>query len=135
MIVHCCHCSWCQRESGSAFVINAVVETAALAVTGASDLVHTPSASGAGREIARCPACHVALMEPLSRNAGRKAAFVRVGTLAEPNACPPDVHIFTSTRQDWVVLPEGAPAHAGFYNPAEVWSPETRARWGAMMAG
>lgn len=133
MIVHCCHCSWCQRETGSAFVINAVVETAAL-VTGAPVLVNTPSASGAGQEIARCPSCHVALWSHYP-NAGRKAAFVRVGTLAEPDACPPDVHVFTSTKQDWVVLPEGAPAYAEFYNPSEVWSPELRARWGAMMAG
>lgn len=133
MIVHCCHCSWCQRESGSAFVINAVVETAALEVTGEPELVDTPSASGAGQAIARCPACHVALWSHYP-SAGPRAAFVRVGTLAAPDACPPDVHIFTSTRQGWVVLPEGAPAFAGFYDPGAVWSPATRARWAAMMA-
>jgi hypothetical protein len=67
--------------------------------------------------------------------AGRKAAFLRVGAMADPNRCPPDVHIFTSTKQDWVALPEGAQAFAEFYNPAEVWSPEMRTRWAAMMAG
>lgn len=134
MIVHCCHCSWCQRETGSAFVINAVVETAALETTGEAELVVTPSASGAGQEIARCPSCRVALWSHYP-SAGRKAAFLRVGAMAEPDACPPDIHIFTSTKQDWVVLPEGAPAYAGFYDPGEVWSPELRMRWGAMMAG
>ncbi|MEP9358451.1 GFA family protein [Sphingomonas sp. KR3-1] len=133
MIVHCCHCSWCQRESGSAFVMNAVVETAALDVSGTPELVETPSASGAGQTIARCPECRVALWSHYP-NAGRKAAFVRVGTLAEPNAFPPDVHVYTSTRQGWVALPEGAPAFEGFYNPAELWTPAMRARWAAMMA-
>lgn len=134
MIVHCCHCSWCQRETGSAFVINAVVETAALEMIGEAELVVTPSASGAGQEIARCPSCRVALWSHYP-SAGRKAAFLRVGAMAEPDACPPDVHIFTSTKQDWVVLPAGAPAYAGFYDPGELWSPELRERWGAMMAG
>ncbi len=135
MIVHCCHCSWCQRETGSAFVLNAVIERAAVELTaGEPELVMTPSASGRGQEIARCPACRVALWSHYPA-AGRKAAFVRVGTLADPGACPPDVHIFTSTRQAWFALPEGARAFEAFYDPGEVWSAEMRTRWGAMMAG
>ena len=55
--------------------------------------------------------------------------FVRVGTMDEPAQCPPDVHIFTSTKQPWVTLPPGAKAYAEFYNnPGEVWSDEARAR-------
>ncbi|MCW3847214.1 GFA family protein [Sphingomonas sp. LB-2] len=133
MIVHCCHCSWCQRETGSAFVLNAVVERSAVEVSGEPELVMTPSASGKGQEIARCPACRVALWSHYP-GAGRKAAFLRVGAMAEPDACPPDVHIFTSTKQNWVALPEGAKAFAEFYNPAEVWPAEMRSRWAAMMA-
>ena len=133
MIIHCCHCSWCQRETGSAFVLNAVVERSALEVEGEAELVMTPSASGSGQEIARCPRCRVALWSHYP-SAGRRAAFVRVGTMADPDACPPDVHIYTSTKQAWVVLPEGARAFAGFYDPAQVWTPAMRARWAAMMA-
>lgn len=113
-------------------MLNAVVERSALEVEGAAELVTTPSASGKGQEIARCPACRVALWSHYP-GAGRKAAFVRVGTMAEPDACPPDVHIYTSTKQDWVVLPEGARAFEEFYDPAEVWSPDMRTRWAAML--
>ncbi|HEX4104972.1 MAG TPA: GFA family protein [Rhizomicrobium sp.] len=126
MIVHCCHCSWCQRETGSAFVINAVIETGRVSLlSGQPELVLTPSASGRGQKIMRCPTCWVALWSHYSQDA---MAFVRVGTLDDPNWAPPDVHIFTSTKQDWVVLPEGAKAYPEFYQFADVWSPESRER-------
>ncbi|MFD2175028.1 GFA family protein [Rhodobacter lacus] len=127
MITHCCHCSWCQRESGSAFALNAVIETDKLEITGAFDYVMTPSASGKGQEIARCPICKVAVFSHYA-GAGRVAAFVRVGTLKDPAACPPDVHIYTSTKLPWVVLPEGAKVFAEYYRSAEVWSPAALAR-------
>ena len=66
---------------------------------------------------------------------GRKSAFVRVGTMDEPAACPPDVHIFTSTKQPWVVLPEGVPSFEAFYPTSQgIWSDEGRARWKALLA-
>lgn len=134
MIVHCCHCRWCQRETGSAFVLNAVIESDRLELSGAPDYVMTPSESGKGQEIARCPACRVALWSHYSTS-GRRSAFVRVGTLDDPARCPPDVHIFTGSKQPWVVLPEGAKAFAEFYpSPEGVWSDEARARWRAMFA-
>lgn len=134
MIVHCCHCSWCQTETGSAFVVNAVIERDRLEVEGAPEPVTTPSASGRGQEIFRCPACRVALWSHYA-TAGRRAAFVRVGTMAAPGAFPPDVHIYTSTKLAWVVLPDGVPAFAGFYpDPGAVWRPEARERWRALMA-
>ena len=129
MIVHCCHCSWCQRETGSAFVINAVIESSRLTLlSGQPELVLTPSASGKGQKIMRCPTCKVAVWSHYSLDA---MAFVRVGTMDDPNWAPPDVHIFTSTKQDWVVLPEGAKDYPEFYEYADVWSPESRARFKA----
>ncbi|MEQ9315090.1 MAG: hypothetical protein RLN72_04505, partial [Henriciella sp.] len=65
---------------------------------------------------------------------GRPVSFVRAGTLDNPNTCPPDVHIFTSTRQDWVTLPEGARVFAEYYSPPEVWRPDARLRWKAALA-
>ncbi len=98
MIVHCCHCSWCQRETGSAFVINAVIETDAVKVlSGTSETIDTPSASGKGQKITRCNVCHVAVWSQYS-GAGENIRFLRVGTLENPDECPPDVHIYTSTR-------------------------------------
>lgn len=135
MIVHCCHCSWCQRETGSAFVINAVIESDRLMVDGTPDYVVTPSESGKGQEIARCPTCRVALWSHYS-NSGRRSAFVRVGTLDDPANCPPDVHIFTSSKQPWVILPKGAKAFAEFYPSADgVWSDEAKQRWRALLSG
>jgi len=131
MIVHGCHCSWCQRETGSAFATNAVIEADRVVVQGEFELVDTPSASGKGQKIARCPKCRIALW---SHYAGGGAAvrFVRVGTLDEPGRFPPDAHIFTSTKQPWVVLPPGARVFAEYYNPKEVWSAEMQARWKAV---
>jgi len=127
MIVHCCHCRWCQRETGSGFVINAVVETSELNVTGETVMVDTPSASGNGQKIVRCPKCHVALWSHYSRR-GTALAFVRAGTLNDPCAVTPDVHIFTSTKLPWIALPEGAQVFAEFYDVPKVWSPEALAR-------
>jgi hypothetical protein len=134
MIVHCCHCRWCQRETGSAFVINALIESARLHVEGAVELVMTPSESGEGQEIARCPECRIALWSHYP-TAGRRSSFVRVGTLDDPAACPPDVHIFTRSKQPWVGLPTDTSIFADFYPSREkVWSAAAMERWRAMMA-
>lgn len=121
LIVHCCHCSWCQRESGSAFVINAVIEADRVALLkGAPVCIDTPSASGYGQKIWRCPHCQVALWSNYA-GIGEKVRFIRVGTLDTPAALPPDIHIYTSTKLDWVQLPEGLPAMPAYYNLDEIW--------------
>ena len=135
MIVHCCHCSWCQRETGSAFVINAVIETDEIELAGeAPIIVDTSSLSGKGQLIARCPHCHVAVWShyPTAREL---AAFVRVGTLDDKTALAPDVHIFTSSKVPWLELTDGKPAFDAFYPDRDaIWRPEARARWAAIMA-
>ena len=134
LFVHCCHCRWCQRETGSAFVINALIEADRLSVTaGAPQLVDTPSASRKGQRIARCPHCHVGLWSHYA-GGGTAVAFVRVGTLDDPDRLPPDIHIFTSTKQPWFVLPAGVPAVPEFYDLAAHWPPESLARRAAMRA-
>ena len=128
LIVHCCHCSWCQRETGSAFAVNALIESTRLTILkGAPEPVLTPSASGKGQKIVRCPVCRVALWSHYPQ-AGDAVCFIRVGTLDNPGACPPDVHIYTSTKQPWVVLPDGARAVPEFYDPRAVWPEESRER-------
>ncbi|MEN3975872.1 GFA family protein [Emcibacter sp. SYSU 3D8] len=131
LIVHCCHCTWCQRENGSAFAVNALIEADRLQLT-AGKVVTTvlPSASGNGQVFARCPACGVTLWSHYAA-AGDRVHFVRVGTLDDPSACRPDVHIYTSTRQPWVRLPEDVPAFPGFYRPRDVWPEESLARLAA----
>ncbi|WP_417278068.1 GFA family protein [Celeribacter sp.] len=131
MIVHCCHCSWCQRETGSAFALNAYVETSEIkGIKGVPDMVMTPSNSGHGQSIARCPTCKVALWSHYA-GSGEVFAFVRCGTLEDRAEIVPDVHIFTSTKLPWVVLPEGAQVFEAFYSPKEVWSEASLARFNA----
>ena len=134
LVVHAFHCSWCQRESGSAFALNAMIEADRLdLMAGIPEETHLPSASGSGQIVLRCPACKVALWSHYS-GAGRKLAFVRVGTLLDPASCPPDVHIFTATRLPWVLVPPGVPSRAQYYDRREIWRPEALARRAALMA-
>jgi hypothetical protein len=132
--VHCCHCRWCQRESGSAFALNAMIETDRVEVQGAAELVDTPSASGQGQLIARCPGCRLALWSHYA-GAGRAISFIRVGTLDDPDAMPPDIHIFTSTKQPWVVLPAGTPAVPEYYKRSELWPAGSLERRKALFPG
>lgn len=131
LFVHGCHCRWCQRETGSAFALNAMIESEHLTlVTGAPELVATPSASGRGQRIARCPTCRLALWSHYA-GAGPLLAFVRVGTLDQPDRLPPDIHIFTSSKQPWVILAATTPAVPEYYDREQYWpraSLERRAR-------
>jgi hypothetical protein len=133
MVVHCCHCTSCQTETGSAFAVNAVIERDKVTLlAGEPEPVMTPSESGRGQEVFRCPNCRVALWSHYSMPT---AAFVRVGTLDAPGAVPPDVHIFTRSKLPWLVLPEGTKSYDGFYpDPGEVWSADARVRWQALVA-
>ena len=134
LIVHCCHCSWCQRESGSAFAVNAMFEAERVTLlNGKPELVDTPSASGKGQRIARCPTCRVAVWSNYS-GAGDALRFVRVGTLDQPGRLPPDIHIYTSTKQPWGVLPPGTPAVPEYYRRSEHWPADSIARADALRA-
>ena len=128
IIVHCCHCRWCQRETGTAFALNAMVERNRLNVTGDVETVPVPSHSGKGQRIVRCAQCRVALWSHYP-GGGDAIAFVRVGTLDQPDAAPPDVHIYTASRQAWLPLPEGVPAFAEFYDPRSQWSAQSLQRY------
>jgi len=134
LFVHCCHCRWCQRETGSAFALNAMIETDRVTLLqGHAELVDTPSNSGEGQRIARCPHCRVALWSHYA-GFGAAVSFVRVGTLDDPDALPPQIHIFTESRQPWVALPAGTPAVAQYYKASEMWPPESLARRAALLA-
>ena len=134
MFVHCCHCRWCQRETGASFALNAMMEAdRVVLLKGEVEVVNTPSLSGKGQKIARCPTCHVALWSNYA-GAGDLVRFVRVGTLDDPDRLPPDVHIFTESQQPWVVLSEGTPAFAEFYDRPKLWPKESLARREAVLA-
>lgn len=134
LFVNCCHCRWCQRESGSAFAINAMIESDRIErLHGEPEMIDTPSASGKGQRFARCPRCKIALWSHYA-GGGSLLSFVRVGSLDEPDRFPPDIHIFTSTRQPWMLLPEGVPAVEAYYDRHQHWPAASLARLDALFA-
>jgi hypothetical protein len=131
MFVHCCHCTWCQRETGSAFAVNAMIEASNVELlAGSMKRTTLPTASGKGQIFSRCPDCGITLWSNYA-GAGDKVHFVRVGTLDDPSIAPPDIHIYTSTKQPWVILPEGVPAVPEFYRRSACWPAESVARFNA----
>ena len=133
LFVHCCHCRWCQRESGASFALNAMIESDRItALADPPELVQTPSASGSGQLIARCPKCRIAVWSHYA-GAGPVVRFVRVGTLDDPDLLPPDIHIFTASKQPWVVIPEDVPAVPEYYDRDEHWPAASLARRRALL--
>jgi hypothetical protein len=127
MFVHCCHCLNCQSQTGSAFVINAIIETARVNLLSGEPMVTAlKSGDGGPHDVYRCPDCLCAVWSDYGRRPGIR--FVRVGTLDDPTALSPDVHIFTRSRQPWVGLPDNIPAFEVFYDPKELWPAESRQR-------
>ncbi len=127
LFVHCCHCRWCQRESGASFALNAMIESDRVSLLAhPPELVPTPSESGYGQLFARCPICRLTLWSYYA-GPGRAVRFIRVGTLDQPDLVPPDIHIFTASKQPWVVLPPGVPAVPEYYERADHW-PEASLR-------
>jgi hypothetical protein len=134
LFVHCCHCRWCQRETGASFALNALVEADRVELlAGRPDPVLTPSNSGKGQTILRCPTCWVAVWSNYA-GAGDSVRFVRVGTLDDPDRLPPDIHIFTSSKQPWVVLPDDVPAVPEYYDRKRYWPQASLDRRTALLA-
>lgn len=128
LIVHCCHCRYCQRQTGSAFVINALYEsTQVKLLSGSVNEIETPSPSGKGQTVARCPVCQVAVWSHYFMGGIQKLIrFIRVGTLDNPDLLPPNVHIFTETKQPWVKLPADVLSVPVFYSYETTWSEENQ---------
>lgn len=126
IFVHCCHCLNCQRQTGSAFVLNMLIEASRVdLLEGTPTAVDVPREHGP-HQIFRCPTCHVAVW---SVYGGRsEVLFVRAGTLDDPKAVSPDVHIYTRSKLPWVALPDGVPAFEAYYDPKTLWPPESLAR-------
>jgi hypothetical protein len=133
-IVHNCHCRRCQRQTGTGSAVNAFIETERLEhLSGELREDEFTTGSGGTQIVVRCAACATPVWSHYPR-LGRKVAAVRVGTLDDPSATPPDLAIFVADKPDWAPLPEGVRAFDQFYNPADVYSPESLARLKAILA-
>jgi hypothetical protein len=132
LFVHCCHCRNCQRQTGSAFVINLLIESDRVELlAGRPEPVDVPRDDGSAQRVYRCPACQVAVF---SEYGGPAVKFVRAGTLDEPASVAPDVHIYTRSKLPWVELPESVPAVDVYYDADELWPPESLQRLRAALS-
>lgn len=128
LIVHACHCRQCQRITGSAFVMNSVIEKDAVEIlTGTTANCHFPDSC---QTAFFCPDCATYVYSQYSSIGGYLSScwFVRVGTLDDPDRFPPNVHIFTSSKQPWVLIPPGTLKFEEFYNIKDVWQESSLTR-------
>jgi hypothetical protein len=132
LFTHCCHCLNCQRQTGSAFVINLLIEADRLELlAGAPQPVDVPRDDGSKQRISRCPSCQVAVYSDYGRP---EVLFVRAGTLDQPGSVTPDVHIFTKSKLSWVTLPESVPAFEVYYDRNVLWPAASLERLEAILA-
>ncbi len=132
LFVHCCHCLNCQRQTGSAFVINLLIEADRVELlAGEPEPVEVPRDDGSAQRIFRCPTCQVAVFSEYGRP---EVLFVRGGTLDRPAEITPDVHIFTGSKLPWITLPESAPAFEVYYDSKTLWPAASLERLDAVFA-
>ena len=130
LFVHCCHCLNCQRQTGSAFVVNVLIEADRVELLeGEPEPVAVPRSGGKRQKIWRCAACQTALY---SEYTSPRVRFVRAGTLDDPSSVAPDVHIFTRSKLPWLTLPESVPAFNVYYDTEKLWPEESLARLEAL---
>jgi len=133
MFVHCCHCRDCQRQLGSAFVVNGIVEAENVELLQGKPVMVTLSTdSGRPHDVYRCPDCQSALWSDYGRR--KWLSFVRLATLDRPSEFPPDVHIYTRSKLDWVPLPAGAGVFEAYYDLEAEWPKESLDRLGEARA-
>ena len=131
LFVHCCHCLNCQRQTGSAFVINMLIEAEHVeVVAGDPQPVDVPRDDGSKQRIFRCPECQIAVFSEYGRP---EVLFVRAGTLDEPSSVKPDVHIYTRSKLPWVALPDSVPAFEVYYDSRKLWPAESLERLSAVL--
>ena len=131
LFTHCCHCLNCQRQTGSAFVINLLIEADRVELlAGDPQPVDVPRDDGSRQQIYRCATCQTAVFSEYGRP---EIKFVRAGTLDEPSLVTPDVHIYTRSKVPWITLPDGAPAFEEYYDMKALWPPASLERLSAAL--
>ena len=120
MFVHACHCLLCQRQTGGAFIIHAMIETDRLRVLSSAPYSHgLPTGSGGSHTIYRCPDCQVAVFSDYGNQPWER--LVKVGTLDDPSRLKPNAHIFIRSKLPWISLPPDVPSFDEFYDLPSLW--------------
>ncbi len=134
MFVHCCHCRDCQKQTGSAFAINILIERSCVVLADAAPApvcVTVKTDSGRPHDITRCPECQTALWSDYGRRG--VLLFLRASTLDAGAEIVPDVHIFTRSKLPWVTLPQGARSFDEYYDMRKEWPSASLARRAAIL--
>ena len=132
LFTNCCHCLNCQRQTGSAFVVNLLIEAGRVELlAGDPHPVDVRRDGGGTQRIFRCPTCQVAVF---SQYGGPEVRFVRGGTLDDPSSVAPDVHIFTRSKLPWIMLPNSVPAFEVYYDMKALWPAASLERLAVIMA-
>ena len=132
LFTHCCHCLNCQRQTGSAFVVNVLIEADRVELlAGEPKPVDVPRSGGKKQRIFRCPTCEIAVY---SRYTRASVLFVRGGALDDPSSVAPDVHIYTRSKLSWVTIPDSVPAFTTYYDTQKLWPAASLDRLGAITA-
>ncbi|MFT4560575.1 MAG: hypothetical protein ACI9BW_000309 [Gammaproteobacteria bacterium] len=134
LFVHACHCSDCQRATGSAFVVNLGVASSDFVIEGKTSTVTNPTPSGSGYDAHFCPNCATVLWSKY-HFIDLPILALRGGTLDDPNLAPPTYHVHTRRKQSWVVLPNDTQIFDEWFEPAEVWSKEALTKIENMVGG
>ena len=135
LIVHTCHCRDCQKQTGSAFVLNMWIEKNCVdADHNLPKSLMLTAGSGKPHEVFYCGNCATRLWSKYHAAPG-DTLLVRVGTLDHPEQVTPDVHIFTRSKLPWLQLPPDVPAFPAFYKIPEVWPAASQERLRRNIAG
>ena len=111
LTLYACHCTDCQKRTGSAFGLSMWVPRTAIEVTtGEATLQVLKGPDGRGRPGRMCPQCGARLWsEPEKRPT---LAVLRAGTLDDTSWLRPVAHIWTRSAQPWFEFPAGVAAYA-----------------------
>jgi hypothetical protein len=133
LFVHCCHCLNCQRQTGAAFAINVLIERDYVeSLAREPERAPVPRSGTKRQQIYRCPVCRTAVWSTYTR---KSVLFVRAGTLDDPSAVEPDVHIFTRSKLPWLTLPQSTPIFETYYDTQKLWPRASLDRLDALRSG
>lgn len=123
--LYACHCSLCQRQSGSAFGLSLIVAAQDLVATG--PLAHVTTARGGDTQRHFCSLCGTRLWH---QSPDDGLVSIKAGTLDQRAWLDPVAHIWTESRQPWTVLPPDVPTFAQQPSMADLEALWARARPG-----
>jgi hypothetical protein len=103
---YACHCTDCQKRSGSSFSLQQLALEADFAVEG--DMIEGgfTQPSGARALLFACPKCHSRIYGANDTRPG--VLIIRAGTFDHNKSISPDVHVWVRSKQPWIALPPEA---------------------------